>query len=97
MLLPCWSFGAQPEYLLVALQSCVVGRVATGFIARVVPLCHERVPTFCKGCLVIVPLGPYFGQPASLLTRLLGKAVGNASQLAGCFVPPQCRRAAFAS
>ena len=52
VLLPCRTLVAQPKYMLAAPQLCVVGIVATGFIALVVPLCQEGVLTLSKGWML---------------------------------------------
>ena len=62
MLLPCWALGSEPEDLLGASLSSVVGKVALRCIALMVPLCQDsfasRVLTVCK-CWVLGPLlGP---------------------------------------
>ena len=85
MLLPCWALGTEPEDLLGASLSSVVGKVAMRCIALMVPLCQDsfasRVPTLCK-CWVP---GPLLCQ--SSLCTLWAAISFFADALIGCCAP----------
>ena len=56
VLLSKWAPETEPENLLAALQSNIVGKVPLRCVAFMVPLCQEgyhlRVPALCKGWLL---------------------------------------------
>ena len=60
VLLPCWTLGAEPVDLLVAVQPGVVGKISLRCIALMVPLCQTSfamtVLTVCKGWMLLLLL-----------------------------------------
>ena len=64
VLLPRWALVAEPENLLVASQSSVVGKIPLQLIAFMVPFCQDsfavRVMTFCKGWMLDLLVAPAF-------------------------------------